>query len=140
MTDIDDYPYGPFRNALQSVFGRVALVMLASLIGSMLGGLTAMRSLEGLGVGLMGVLGFSLASIFYASGLWIFPSIGLFAIASTRFEWPLKLTLLCSLLMWWNIHQTIRWTLYESPGAKLQKKLNDEWNRAGEAHQKKITN
>lgn len=140
MSDIDDYPYGPFRSALETVFGRIGLVLLAILAGSMLGGLSAMRSLEGLSVGFIGVLGLSLASIFCGSGLWVLPAIGLFAIASTRYEWPLKLTLLCSLLMWWNIHQTIHWTIYDSPGAKLQKRLEEDWNRAKNASQQKVTN
>lgn len=140
MSDIDDYPYGPVRSALKAVFGRTGLVILATLFGSMLGGLSAMRSLEGLGVGFIGVLGFSLASIFCSSGLWVLPAIGLFAIASTRYEWPLKLTLLCSILMWWNIHQTIRWSIYDSPSAKLQKKFEEDWNRTEKASQQKITN
>jgi hypothetical protein len=105
----------------------------------MLGGLSAMRSLEGLSVGFIGVLAFSLASIFYGSGLWVLPAIGLFAIASTRYEWPLKLTLLCSLLMWLNIHQTIRWSLYDSPNAKFQKKFEEDWNRTKNATQQKVT-
>lgn len=140
MSDIDDYPYGPIRSALETVFGRIGLVLLAILVGSMLGGLSAMRSLEGLSVGFIGVLAFSLASIFYGSGLWVLPAIGLFAIASTRYEWPLKLTLLCSLLMWLNIHQTIRWSLYDSPSAKLQKRLEEDWNRTKNASQQKVTN
>ena len=139
MSDIDDYPYGPIRSALETVFGRIGLVILATLFGSMLGGLSAMRSLEGLGVGLIGVLGFSLTSIFYASGLWVLPVIGLFAIASTRYEWPLKLTLLCTILMWWNIHQTIHRTIYDSPGAKLQKRLEEDWNRTKNTSQQKVT-
>lgn len=65
MNRFDDYPYAPIKEALGSVLGRVCLVVLAALGGSMLAGWTATRSLAGLWVGVVGLPGFSLASIFY---------------------------------------------------------------------------
>lgn len=69
----------------------------------MIGGLTATRSLEGLWLGIIGIPTFSFASIFFGVGLIVFPVILLYAIVSIRCEWPLILTLVCSILMWWNI-------------------------------------
>lgn len=123
MIRFDDYPYAQFREAFGTVLGRVGLVLLAALGGSMLGGLTATRSVEGLWLGVIGLPGFSLASIVYGVGLFVLPALLFYAIISVRYEWPLRLTLLCSLLMWWNIHKTIRWTVYDSPMAKQQQKL-----------------
>ncbi len=130
MFRFDDYPYAPFREAFETVFGRVGLVLLAVLGGSMLGGLTATRSLGGLWLGIVGMPGLSLASIFVGVGFFVLPALLLFAIASVRCEWPLRLTLLCSILMWWNVHKTIRWSVYDGPMAKQQQKLQSEMERS----------
>ena len=122
MIRFDDYPYAQFREAFGSVLGRVGLVILAVLGGSMLGGLSATRSIGGMWLGAIGLPGLSLASIVSGVGLFVLPALLLYAIASVRYEWPLRLTLLCSLLMWWNIHKTVRWTVYDSPMAKQQQK------------------
>ncbi len=119
----DDYPYAPFREAFGTVLGRVGLVILAALGGSMLGGWTATRSMGGLWLGVVGFPDYSLASIIYGVGLFVLPALVIYAMVSVRCEWPLRLTLLCSLLMWWNIHKTIRWTEYDSPVAKQRQKL-----------------
>ena len=137
MIRFDDYPYSQFREAFGTAFGRVGLVLLAALLGSMLGGLTATHSVGGLWVGIVGLPGLSLASIFYGVGIFVLPALLLFAIVSTRCEWPLRLTLICSLLMWWNIHRTIRWTVYDSPMAKQQQKIQAEFAKSmDEASQK----
>lgn len=130
MSRFDDYPYAQFREAFGTTLGRVCLVVLAALAGSMLGGLTATRSIWGLGLGVIGFPGFSLASIFFGVGLFVFPALLVYAIASIRREWPLPLTFVCSLLMWWNIHDTIRWTVYDSPMAKQQKQLRADMDKA----------
>jgi hypothetical protein len=142
MIRFDDYPYAQFREAFGTVLGRVGLVILAALGGSMLGGLTATRSIEGLWLGVIGLPGLSLASIFYGVGLFVLPALLIYAIASVRCEWPLRLTLLCALLMWWNTHKTIRWTTYDSPMAKQQQKfqadLEKGMNEAMDRANKKI--
>lgn len=132
MIRFDDYPYAQVKEALGTVLGRVGLVVLAALGGSILGGLTANRSLEDLWLGVIGFPGFGLASIFFGVGYFVFPVLLLYTIVSIRCQWPLKLTLICSLLMWWNIHQTIRWTLYDSPMAKQQQKSQAKWDKAME--------
>ncbi|MEN3939709.1 hypothetical protein WJU23_00320 [Prosthecobacter sp. SYSU 5D2] len=52
-----------------------------------------------------------------------------YAIVSIRCEWPLWLTWLCTLLMWYNIHRTVRWTEYDSPLAKQQKQLHADLDK-----------
>lgn len=144
MIRFDDYPYAQFREAFGTVLGRVGLVILAALGGSMLGGLSATRSAGGLWLGLIGLPGLSLASLFYGVGLFVLPALLLYAIASVRCEWPLRVTIVCSLLMWWNIHKTIRWTVYDSPMAKqqqkfradLEKSMNEAIQRANKKLQK----
>lgn len=144
MIRFDDYPYAQFREAFGTVLGRVGLVILAALGGSMLGGLSATRSVGGLWLGVIGLPGLSLASLFYGVGLFVLPALLLYAIVSVRCAWPLRLTIVCSLLMWWNIHKTIRWTVYDSPMAKqqqkfradLEKSMNEAIQRASKKHQK----
>lgn len=130
MIRFDDYPYAQIREALGTVLGRVGLVVLATLGGSMLGGCSATRSLEGLWIGVIGLPALSLGSIFFGVGYLVFPVLLLYTIVSIRYQWPLKLTLIGVFLMWWNVHQTIRWTFYDSPMAKEQQKSQEEWNRA----------
>lgn len=129
MIRFDDYPFAQFKEAFGTVFGHVGLILLAALVGSMFGGLTATRSIEGLWLGIKGFPGLSLASVFYGVGLFVLPSLLIYTLVSIRCEWPLGLTLICSLFMWWNIHKTIRWTLYDSPMAKRQKMFQDKWRR-----------
>ena len=130
MIHFDDYPYAQFREALATVFGRIGLVFGFALLGSMLGGLTATRSLEGLWLGIVGLPELSLASIFYGVGIFVLPALLIYSIVSVRAEWPLKLTLVCGILMWWNIHKTIRWAVYDSPMAQQQQKFQAEMDTA----------
>lgn len=123
MIRFDDYPYAQLREASKTVLGRVGLVVLAAVGGSMLGGLSATRSVGGLWLGVAGLPGFSLASVFNGVGLFVLPALLIYTIVSVRCEWPLRLTFLCVLLMWWNIHKTIRWTYYDSPMARAQQQL-----------------
>lgn len=96
----------------------------------MLGGLTATRSLWGLWAGAIGLPGLSLDSIFFGVGVFALPLLLVYAVASIRGGWPLRLTLICSLLMWWNVHKTIRWTVYDRPMAKQQQEIQATINAA----------
>lgn len=125
MSRFDDYPYSQLKEACGTLLGRVGLIIIAVLAGSMLGGLSATRSLAGLWAGAIGMPGLSLTSILYGAGIFVLPALLIYAIVSIRCEWPLRLTLLCTVLMWWNIHKTIRWTVYDSPMAKKQQKFAD---------------
>lgn len=123
MSRFDDYPYSQFREAFGTVLGRLGLISLAVLGGSMLGGLTAYRSIAGLWEGVVGLPGLSLASIFFGVGFFVLPVLLIYAIVSIRCEWPLRLTVICTLLMWWNIHKTIRWVEFDSPSAKQRQEM-----------------
>jgi hypothetical protein len=136
MIRFDDYPCAQLREALGTVLGRVGLIVLVALGGSMLGGWTATSSVEGLWLGVTGFPSLSLASIFHGYGFVVLPALFLYAIISVRCELPLRLTLLCSLFMWWNIHKTIRWTTYDSPMAKQQKKFQAEIHKINEMIEK----
>lgn len=126
MTRLHDYPYGQFREALSTVIGRLSLVAAAVLVGSVLAGLTATRSIEGIVVGIIALPGMSAASLFYGVGIFVLPVVFVFAIMFARSNWPLWLPLICTLLMWWNLHGTIRWMVYDSPSAQQRQKLMNE--------------
>lgn len=116
----DNYPYTPVREALETVFGRVCVILFAMFVGSICGGWTATHSAEGLRLATVGLPGLCLASILYGSGLVIFGIIALYAFASIVLEWPLILSVACSFLMWWNVHMAVRWALRDSPAATQQ--------------------
>jgi len=126
MRQFDDYPYSQFREALDSVLGRVLLVVAAALAGSMLGGFTATQAFDGLWLGLIQSPSLGLASMFFGIGIVVLPAIALYAFVSIRYEWPLRLTLICVGLMWLNIHKTIRWIGYDGPLVNQQQKLRAE--------------
>ncbi|HPA19003.1 MAG TPA: hypothetical protein PLU30_14740 [Verrucomicrobiae bacterium] len=108
------------------MIGRLSLVFAAVLLGSILTGLTATRSFGGLIVGVVGLPGISAASLFCGIGIFVLPLVLVFAIMFARSEWPLWLPVICTLLMWWNLHGTIRWTVYDSPSARQRQRLMDE--------------
>lgn len=95
MNRFDDYPYGPFFSALNTLLGRIFVVIAA------------------------------VASLFYGIGLWAFPMMFLFALGFVLREWRLRYALLCTVLMWVNIHCTIRWTEFDGPMAQTKKALQE---------------
>jgi hypothetical protein len=127
MSQFDEYPYKQFREAMGTMFGRLDLIFLAVLGGSMLGGWTGLGSIAGIFLGSIGLFGLAPLSIFSGVGLFVFPLLVFYAIASIRAEWPLRLTWLCLFLMWWNIDMTVRWAVYDSPMLKEQRKLQAEF-------------
>lgn len=135
MPRFDDYPYGPWREALGTLVGRLMVLLLVVLGGAMLGGVTSTRSLSGLWTGIVDLPGLSLASLLFGPGLLVLPALLVYAIVSIRNEWPLRLSLLFLPLMWWNVHKTIRWTVYDSPSARriqqIQTKLNQGLQPSG---------
>jgi hypothetical protein len=126
VIDFDDYPLAQFRAAFRTLFGRIFLILLTMVAGAGLGGLTATRSSEGILLGIVGFIGIGLDSIFFGVGIFVFPIILIYTLASIRFELPLWLGLICTILMWWNFHLTIRWTFYDSPMAKRQNQFKAE--------------
>lgn len=139
MPRFDDYPYSVIREALGTVVGRVSLIALAMVIGAVMGALTATRSFSDALSLIPELPAFSAVSILYGYGVITFPIILIFGILSIRYTWPLTLTLICTLLMWWNIHKTIRWIAYDSPAAKKSQQLQEDINRALEEAEHRYT-
>lgn len=129
---LDDYPYAQIREAMGTVIGRTAVFIAAMLLGSMLGAATATRSLTGLLLGLTEFPGLMVGSFFSGVSFILLPALLIYLILSVRCEWPLWPTLIVCLLMWYNIHKTIRWTAYDSPTAKHMQQLHQEINSLGQ--------
>lgn len=77
-----------------------------------------MGSVEGIRVGVVELPGLSLASLFVGGGIVILPGLLLYSIVSIGRGWTIWLSLICTPVMWWNIHKTVRWTYFDSPSAK----------------------
>lgn len=139
MIRFDAYPYSQIRDALETVLGRVTLCALALVLGSALGYGTATRSFAGLLLGITELPMLAPMSILMGGGLLVFPVVFLYVFMAIKWQWPYYLTIICTLLMWWNVHKTIRWANYDSPSAKKMQKLVDEIERSREenAEQKK---
>jgi len=125
MNRFDDYPYGPVLSALNTLLGRAFLVIAASGVGFMLGIVTAFRSFKPVWLALDEMILLGIFSIFYGIGLWVFPLIFLFALGFVLREWRLRYALLCTVLMWVNMHRTIRWTEFDGPMAQPKKVIQE---------------
>ena len=64
-------------------------------------------------------------SVFTSTGIVALPVILVFAFAFVRCEWPLRTVVICTVLMWVNIHNAVRWGNYDSPMAKKMQMLRD---------------
>lgn len=126
MMRFDDHPYGPFLNALNTLLGRISLVIVATALGSMLGAMTAYGTWKAGLTGLVMMLPLSFGSFLWGDGLWVLPLILLFTIGFVVREWHLRYAVLCTGLMWLNIHHTVRWAEFDSPTAKQMKAMESE--------------
>lgn len=126
MNRFDDFPYGPLIQALNTLVGRILLVAAAALAGFMLGTMTAMRSWQGLQAGFAEAVMLGVNSIFFGIGLFAIPVTLFFTIGFVLWEWRLRYVLVVTLLMWINIHQTVRWTAFDSPQAQAMKAMQTE--------------
>ncbi len=136
MNDIANYPLAPFVSALRTVTGRVVLVCAAVVIGSALGGMTAMDQMGGAWEALGSFFEWAAVSFFFGVGMIAFPAAFLFTLLFIRYEWPLWTVVTVVLLLWWNSHKTLHYIFHESASAKIQKQL-DEFNRRQNQQQKK---
>ncbi|MEQ1749950.1 MAG: hypothetical protein ABL974_11035 [Prosthecobacter sp.] len=133
MICFDDYPYAPIREALGTILGRIALVALSILISAMLAGVTATRSLAGIVIGLVTLPAMIPISLFWSVGFFVLPFLVIFTCMFARSEWPLRSVVICVILMWWNLHGTMRWAFFDSPLVKQEEKLQSEMQNALEA-------
>lgn len=122
MIQFEDFPYAPLREAMNTIAGRLATVLGAMVLGSLLAAFTATESW-----GDMLSSSFPLAtwfsSLFSGHGFIVLPGVVVFAILFVRQQWPLPLVLLVTAVMWWDGHGTIRWSMYDSPAVKLRQEL-----------------
>jgi hypothetical protein len=132
MIQFGDYPYAPIREALSTIIGRIALVACSILISSMLAGVTATRSLAGIVIGLVTLPGMIPISFFWSVGFFVLPFLVIFTCMFVRSEWPLRSVVISVILMWWNLHGTMRWALYDSPLIKQEQKLRTEMQKMEE--------
>jgi len=139
MTLFDDYPYSAIRDAFRSMLGRLMLVLLSIFLAAVLAGITATREIGGAVVGIVTLPGMLPASLFVSVGSVVCPLVILFACLFARSEWPLRTVGIGVVLMWWNLHATLRWTLYDSPllneQRKFQRELQQQLNSAQSAAQ-----
>lgn len=126
MIRFDNEPYAQIQDALRTIVGRLFLLAVAVVLGSMLGGLTATHAVPGMWEGVLGFPMLLSASIFYGIGLFVLPALLVYAIISIRWEWPLLLSLIFVPLMWWNMHKTLRWTVYDSLSAKKMQQIDKQ--------------
>ncbi len=123
MIHFEDFPYGPLREAMNTIAGRLATVFAAMVLGSLLASFTATESWSDMLSCIPPVTWFW--SLFSGHGFIVLPGILVFSILFVRLQWPLLLVLLVTAVMWWDGHGTIRWTLYDSPLVKKMQELGE---------------
>ncbi len=135
MNNIENYPLAPALDALRTVTGRVVLVFAATLFGIALGGITATHAVSGAWGALTSFMVWAPTSFIVSVGAITFPAALLFAVLFIRSGWPLWTVSAVALLIWWNAHKTIHWTIHESAGAKVQKQMDAMVEEISKRHQ-----
>ncbi len=121
MIHFEDFPYAPFREAMNTIAGRLATVFAAMVLGSLLASFTATDSWGDMLSNLPPMVCF--LSLFSGHGFIVFPGIIVFSTLFVRMQWSLPLVLLVTAVMWWDGHATIRWGMYDSPAAKQRQAM-----------------
>jgi len=68
-----DHPWGPVRDALGTTFGRIAVLVIAVLLGVSVGAAIAYESVFGLVSGLLESPWILFSSLFFGVGVIVFP-------------------------------------------------------------------
>lgn len=123
MIHFEDFPYGPFREALSTITGRLATVFAAMVLGSLLAVFTACESWGDMLSCIPPLTWF--LSLFSGHGFIVLPGVIVFSILFVRLQWPLLLVLLVTAVMWWDGHGSIRWSMYDSPLVKRMHELGE---------------
>ena len=136
----EDLSFTAITDALRTVFGRIFLVIGAMALGASLGGCTAGDSIAwGLGAPLM-VPGLILGSVLSPSGIFAVPMSFFFTLLFVRRQWPLWTVLIVTLLFWYHAHAEIKaqiqWDRYDSPLAKLNKRLDEHLKESDQQRRK----
>ncbi len=121
MIHFEDFPYGPFREAMNTITGRLAMVFAAMVLGSLLAAFTACESWGDMLSCIPPLTWF--LSLFSGYGFIVLPGVIVFSILFVRLQWPLLLVLLVTAVMWWDGHGSIRWGMYDSPAVKRRQEM-----------------
>lgn len=85
----DDFPYGPFRDALETIFGKLILSYAVCASGLTVGAIIGGAGLEAVIAGIFFPF-LILVAIFGGSGLLILPVSFVFVIMYVKSDWPMK--------------------------------------------------
>ena len=120
-----DMPYAPIRSALDTILGRIVLVLGTLFLAGLLGVWTATASFAAVLNNCLSVPMMSLFTLFYGHGLITWPLILGFTIGFVRYEWRWRWLLVPLFLAWWDYHAAFDYTLNRSVAAKMQKQMNE---------------
>ena len=125
IDQIRDYPFGPIVAALETILGRLFVMIAALAVGSIIGFLTATADWSGAIAGLIGFPVIALTSILHGIGIALFPITLAVTIAFVRCYWPLWIPFaIITPLMALNSHLTVDYVMNDSPSAKIQQMVD----------------
>lgn len=99
-------PYAANHKPMNMTVWRLAMVVAAIFLGSVLALITASESLREAGSFVDNIL----LGHFSGRGLIVFAAVLSLALAYIRFEWPHWTLLIVGGAMWWGIHSSKAWT------------------------------
>ena len=114
-----DYPISVIHWALQSLFGRLIVVVLVITLACGFGVAFADRSISGFFVGLFMFPLIALPGLLVSVGLFVLPITLLFTCMFVIHEWPKWTLALPFVLNLWLAYDYMDYALYRSPDAKM---------------------
>ena len=118
-----DYPISVIHWALQSLFGRLIVVVLVIALGCGFGVAFADRSISGFFVGLFMFPLIALPGLLVSVGLFVLPITLLFTCMFVIHEWPKWTLALPFVLNLWLAYDYMDYALYRSPDAKMRREM-----------------
>ena len=123
-TPYNDYPWGPFRAALGTTFGKIAILAATFLIAFGIGSAFAIAHIAGLLVGIIQLPWIVFFSILFGLGILILPTFLIFAFFFTRYDFPLWTLIFPLIGLAYLSFDSTDYVLNRSAGAQLQKKID----------------
>lgn len=132
MVDFDDYPYSQIRAAGSTLFGRLIVLAAAFILGAMIGVISSADSWAEIRDNIIEIPLIIVSSLLFGRGLIVFPVMLVLAVLFIRWEWPLWIAIVVTLLMWWNTHKTLQFVTFSDPIDRAMKKYDADKKKANE--------
>ncbi|TLD69718.1 hypothetical protein FEM03_15430 [Phragmitibacter flavus] len=104
----------------------------AFILGAMIGVISSADSWAEIRDNIIEIPLIIVSSLLFGRGLIVFPVMLVLAVLFIRWEWPLWIAIVVTLLMWWNTHKTLQFVTFSDPIDRAMKKYDADKKKANE--------